>query len=126
MRPPRTGRGGFFRPAGAAPAGHFRTSVHASPLFAEAVRRCCAGWTRRSAGPTARPGRRRRRPGRAAGRRGGRRPATRRRLRPLAVEVAAARRRADDRRVDVAELPPVSGLLVANEWLDDVPLDVSS
>ena len=25
---------------------------------------------------------------------------------------------------DVAELPPVTGLLVANEWLDDVPLDV--
>ena len=38
---------------GSAPAEHFRTSVHASPLYAGAVAdACCAGWTRRSGTPT--------------------------------------------------------------------------
>ena len=34
-----TASGGFFRRPDSAPSQHFRTSVHASPLFAEAVRR---------------------------------------------------------------------------------------
>ena len=85
---------------------------------------CCAGWTRRSAGPTrstwstwapaaasccARWRPRTGRPAPAAAARGRGRP-------------PARRRRGTVR--DVAELPPVTGLLVANEWLDDVPLDV--
>ncbi|MCF2529328.1 SAM-dependent methyltransferase [Yinghuangia soli] len=108
------GTGGFYlRPEG--PAGHFRTSVHASPLFAGALARLA----------------------RAAG------------LRTV-VDMGAGRgellvalRRADPalelHGVDVAArpeaLPPSIGwsaeipagraaLLVANEWLDNVPVDV--
>ncbi|WP_436774228.1 SAM-dependent methyltransferase [Yinghuangia sp. YIM S09857] len=108
------GSGGFYlRPEG--PAGHFRTSVHASPLFAGAL-----AWLARAAG-----------------------------LRTV-VDVGAGRgellvalRRIDPalalHGVDVAArpeaLPPsigwsaevpgdVSALLVANEWLDNVPVDV--
>ncbi|MDI2128005.1 SAM-dependent methyltransferase [Yinghuangia seranimata] len=109
------GAGGFYlRPEG--PAGHFRTSVHASPLFAVALARLA----------------------RAAG------------LRRV-VDVGAGRgellvalRRHDPalalHGVDVAArpeaLPPSIGwgtevpedepaLLVANEWLDNVPVDVA-
>ncbi|WTW95751.1 SAM-dependent methyltransferase [Streptomycetaceae bacterium NBC_01309] len=108
------GTGGFYlRPEG--PAGHFRTSVHASPLFAGALARLA-----REAGLTA------------------------------VVDVGAGRGellvallRIDPslalHGVDVAarpeSLPPsigwspevpgdVSALLVANEWLDNVPVDV--
>jgi SAM-dependent MidA family methyltransferase len=107
----------------AAPAGHFRTSVHASLLFAGAVatllRRVDAGLGHPDpldlvdvgagegellAGVAA-----------AAG--------LGERLRLTAVELRPV---PGVRTVpDVAELPPVTGLLVANEWLDDLPLDVA-
>ena len=71
------GPGGFYA-RGEAPAAHFRTSVHASPLFAGAVLGAAApgGRGARPARPAG-PGRRRRRPGRAAGRRGWPRPTRR-------------------------------------------------
>jgi SAM-dependent MidA family methyltransferase len=112
------GPGGFYRAAGdgdRGPAGHFRTSVHASSLFAEALLRLagdCGLTTVVDVG---------------AGR--GELLATLRGLDPalrlVAVEVA-------DRPGDLpagidwlAELPPTDGaLVVANEWLDNVPLDV--
>lgn len=112
------GPDGFYRAAGdgdPGPAGHFRTSVHASPRFAEALLRLtrdCGLTTVVDVG---------------AGR--GELLATLRRLDPalrlVAVEVA-------DRPGDLpagidwlAELPPTEGaLVVANEWLDNVPLDV--
>jgi len=111
------GPGGFYRAGGGGPgpAGHFRTSVHASPLFAEALLRLarrCGLTTVVDVG---------------AGR--GELLAVLRRLDPTlrltAVEVAD---RPDDLPAGIdwlAELPPTEGaLVVANEWLDDVPLDV--
>jgi len=112
------GPGGFYRAAGGGgpgPAGHFRTSVHASPLFAEALLRLarrCGLTTVVDVG---------------AGR--GELLAVLRRLDPTlrltAVEVAD---RPDDLPAGIdwlTELPPTEGaLVVANEWLDDVPLDV--
>ena len=62
------GPGGFFV-AGAGPADHFRTSVHASPAFAAALLQPCrTGRRRPRPSATARRGRRRRWPGRAAAR----------------------------------------------------------
>ena len=131
------GLGGFFhRPEG--PAGHFRTSVHATPLFAAAVlellREVDAGLDH---------------PGRlnlvdvGAGRgelvsqvlaalaagEAGRDQDLAGRLRVTAVEVAGlaapAGPAAGPDVVWTGELPEdVTGLLMANEWLDDVPLDV--
>jgi SAM-dependent MidA family methyltransferase len=106
---------GFYRGSGPGPAGHFRTSVHASPLFAEALLRLarqCGLTTVVDVG---------------AGR--GELLLAMRRLDPgvglLAVEVAD---RPDGLPADVdwlAELPATEGaLVVANEWLDDVPLEV--
>jgi SAM-dependent MidA family methyltransferase len=101
------GRGGFYRRE--RPAAHFRTSVHASPLFAAAVTRLaaevdealgcpdpfdlvdvgCGGGELLAAVETSAP----------------------RRWRLTGVEV-------DD------DVPRWTGLLVANEWLDDVPCEV--
>ena len=117
----------IVRPEG--PAGHFRTSVHASPLFAAPWPGCCAGWTRRSGGPAelgfvdmgAGPGRTGdRRPGGAA-----RRVAAR--ARAYAVERADRPAGLDHRdRVAAPSRPAgVTGLLFANEWLDNVPVDVA-
>lgn len=119
-------RGFFRRPAG--PAAHFRTSVHASPLFATAVLRLVrevdaalghpprltlvdigAGHAELLLGVLAQLGEN---------------PLARR-LHPVAVELA-------DRPADVPDviewLPRVpkgiSGLIIANEWLDNVPCDV--
>ncbi|MFJ3790506.1 SAM-dependent methyltransferase [Kitasatospora sp. NPDC090091] len=117
--------GGFYRrPEG--PAGHFRTSVHASPLFARAVARLLrevdaalgrpeelafvdvgAGRGELTAGVLAEL------------------PAdVRDRLHPYAVELAD---RPDALPAEVLwtdEVPRgVTGLLFANEWLDNVPLD---
>ncbi|MFJ5230743.1 SAM-dependent methyltransferase [Kitasatospora sp. NPDC088391] len=119
--------GGFYRrPEG--PAGHFRTSVHASPRFAAAV-------TRLLAGVDAALGR----PARlhfvdlGAGR--GELTLTVRSLLP-----AELRDRVVLHAVDLADRPPglpadiawsaeppagVEGLLFANEWLDNVPLDLA-
>lgn len=120
------GPGGFYhRPEG--PAGHFRTSVHASPLYAGAVAELLrrvdaalghpaelvltdlgAGRGELVTGVLAHCP-----PGLAA------------RLRPYAVE-RAARPAGLDGRILWRDAPPegVTGLLFANEWLDNVPLDV--
>ncbi|WP_225845581.1 SAM-dependent methyltransferase [Streptomyces sp. HPF1205] len=120
------GPGGFFLRE--SPAAHFRTSVHASPLFAAAVARLllrvddalgrpgpldfvdmAAGRGELSAAVLAAVG-----PGPAA------------RLRVFAVE-RAPRPGGLDPRVTWTARPPagVRGLLLANEWLDNVPLDVA-
>jgi SAM-dependent MidA family methyltransferase len=124
------GPGGFYhRPAG--PGAHFRTSVHASPLFAAAVAELLARVDEAEGRPaelafvdlaaghgelatgvlaaTAAAD-----PERAA------------RLRCYAVE-RAARPAGLDPRVTWVTAPPrgVRGLLFANEWLDNVPLSVA-
>ncbi|MFH8726491.1 SAM-dependent methyltransferase [Streptomyces termitum] len=118
------GPGGFFlRPEG--PAGHFRTSVHASPLFAAAVARLLvetaeelgtgevdlvdvgAGRGELVAGVLAAV------------------PAGLR-VRAYAVERAARPAGLDARVEWTGRLPEgVRGLLFANEWLDNVPVDVA-
>ncbi|MFF3689850.1 SAM-dependent methyltransferase [Streptomyces sp. NPDC002187] len=118
------GPGGFYlRPEG--PAGHFRTSVHASPLFAAAVARLLvttaeslsldepafvdvgAGRGELVTGVLAALP-----PGFA--------------VRAYAVE-RAARPAGLDPRIEWTDAPPagVHGLLFANEWLDNVPVDVA-
>ncbi|MFG2883799.1 SAM-dependent methyltransferase [Streptomyces sp. NPDC048297] len=121
------GPDGFYRrPEG--PAGHFRTSVHASPLFAGAVARLLC------------------RVDEALGRPGaldfvdlgaGRGELVTGVLAALPADVAA---RARGYAVEIAGRPPglderitwltqppqaVTGLLFANEWLDNVPVDVA-
>ncbi|WP_432085109.1 MULTISPECIES: SAM-dependent methyltransferase [unclassified Streptomyces] len=119
------GPGGFYlRPEG--PAGHFRTSVHASPLFAGAVARLLgevaeelgtdgvdlvdvgAGRGELLAGVLAA----------TAG--------SGLAVRAYAVE-RAARPDGLDPRVEWTDRPPrgARGLLFANEWLDNVPVDVA-
>ncbi|CAM5692501.1 SAM-dependent methyltransferase OS=Streptomyces alboniger OX=132473 GN=CP975_19735 PE=4 SV=1 [Streptomyces alboniger] len=121
------GADGFYRrPEG--PAGHFRTSVHASPLYAAAVARLLcrldgvldhpdeiafvdmgAGRGELTAGVLAAL------------------PAeVEARVRAYAVE-RAERPPGLDPRVEWRAAPPagVTGLLFANEWLDNVPLDVA-
>ncbi|GHD96428.1 hypothetical protein GCM10010508_65020 [Streptomyces naganishii JCM 4654] len=121
------GPDGFYRrPEG--PAGHFRTSVHASPLFARAVARLlcrvdealgrpavldfvdmAAGRGELAAGVLAAL------PAGVAAR-----------ARVHAVEIAA-RPEGLDRRIEWRAVPPrgITGLLFANEWLDNVPLEVA-
>ncbi|MGK5679601.1 SAM-dependent methyltransferase [Actinoplanes sp. URMC 104] len=118
------GPGGFFVRAGQGPADHFRTSVHASPLFAGAllrlVERVDAALGRPRTFDLVDVG---------AGR--GELLAALRPLLPERVRLTA---------VEVAPRPPglpggiawrhdlpeaVTGLLVATEWLDNVPLDVT-
>ncbi|GAU68864.1 hypothetical protein SSP35_09_01070 [Streptomyces sp. NBRC 110611] len=122
--------GGFYtRPGGPGPAGHFRTSVHVSPLYAGAV----AGLLCRVDDALGRPGelalidvgagRGELLTGVLAAL-----PAeVVARLRPYAVERAARPEGLDPRIEWRAELPAVgsvTGLLFANEWLDNVPVDV--
>ncbi len=119
-------RGFYRRPEG--PAGHFRTSVHASPLFAGAV----AGLLRLVDEALAHPaelafvdlG-------------AGRGELVTAVLRALPAEVAsrargyaverAARPAGLGHRIEWLPEPPpgVTGLLFANEWLDNVPVDVA-
>ncbi|WP_445402081.1 SAM-dependent methyltransferase [Streptomyces sp. LE64] len=120
-------RGFYRRPEG--PAGHFRTSVHASPLFAGAVAGLLcrvdealghppelafvdlgAGRGELVAGVLAAL------PGEVAGR-----------TRAVAVE-RADRPDGLDHRIEWRTEPPPArrGLLFANEWLDNVPLDVAA
>ncbi|MFD3806239.1 SAM-dependent methyltransferase [Streptomyces sp. NPDC058611] len=123
------GPGGFYvRPGGPGPAGHFRTSVHASGLYAGAVARLLlrvdaalghppaldlvdvgAGRGELLAGVLAAL------PAKAAAR-----------VRPYAVE-RAERPPGLDPRIGWGAAPPerTTGLLFANEWLDNVPLDVA-
>ncbi|MGP8300021.1 SAM-dependent methyltransferase [Streptomyces inhibens] len=121
---------GFYtRPQGPGPAGHFRTSVHVSPLYAGAVATLLcrvdaalghpdeltlvdvgAGRGELLTGVLAAL------PDEVGAR-----------LRPYAVERAARPQGLDPRIGWLAELPApgsVTGLLFANEWLDNVPVDV--
>ncbi|MEU8872783.1 SAM-dependent methyltransferase [Streptomyces javensis] len=124
------GAGGFFRrPEG--PAGHFRTSVHASPLFARAVAELLCRVDEALGRPAevalvdlgAGRGELLTRvlalaPGLPHG--------LGRRLRPYAVE-RAERPAGLDGRIGWLDAPPegCTGLLFANEWLDNVPVDVA-
>ncbi len=123
------GPDGFYRrPDGPGPAGHFRTSVHASPLYATAVARLLtrvdaalghpAELTLVDMGA-----------GRGellTGVRAALDPAVRERLRAHAVERAARPAGLDPAVAWSAEPPAgVTGLLFANEWLDNVPVDVA-
>ncbi|WP_411083923.1 SAM-dependent methyltransferase [Streptomyces sp. cmx-18-6] len=119
---------GFYRspvrsPEG--PAGHFRTSVHASPLFARAVARLLA----RTAGELGAgtvalvdvgAGRGELLTGVLAAAPQGLE------VIPYGVEVAARPPGLDPRIVWCSEPPRgVTGLLFANEWLDNVPVEVA-
>ncbi|MEV0180667.1 SAM-dependent methyltransferase [Streptomyces sp. NPDC050625] len=121
------GPGGFYRrPEG--PAGHFRTSVHASPLFAGAV----AGLLCRVDEALGRPGtldfvdmgagRGELVSGVLAAL-----PAdVAARARGYAVEVADRPEDLDGRIIWLSEPPEgITGLLFANEWLDNVPVEVA-
>ncbi|MFB6441073.1 SAM-dependent methyltransferase [Streptomyces sp. NPDC056411] len=122
---------GFYtRPGGPGPSGHFRTSVHVSPLYAGAV----AALLCRVDEALGRPeelalvdvgagrgelltGVLGALPGEVAAR-----------LRPYAVERAARPEGLDGRIGWLDELPApgsLTGLLFANEWLDNVPVDVA-
>ncbi|MFD7323728.1 SAM-dependent methyltransferase [Streptomyces sp. NPDC059875] len=118
------GPGGFFlRPEG--PAGHFRTSVHASPLFAGAVTRLLTGvaeelGTDELAFVDMGAGRGELVTGVLAA------APTGLSVRAYGVE-RAARPAGLDPRVEWTDRVPegVRGLLFANEWLDNVPVDVA-
>ncbi|WP_415924840.1 SAM-dependent methyltransferase [Streptomyces sp. AK04-3B] len=118
---------GFYRrPEG--PAGHFRTSVHASPLFAEAVARLLCRVDEALGRPESLDF-----VDMAAGR--GELVAAvlaalpagvLSRTRACAVEIAD-RPEGLARRIEWLREPPsaVTGLLFANEWLDNVPVEVA-
>nr|WP_257019311.1 SAM-dependent methyltransferase [Streptomyces sp. TLI_235] len=121
------GADGFYRgPEG--PAGHFRTSVHASPLFAGAVARLLAE-TDEALGRPAELALVDVGAGRGellAGVLAALDPGLAARVRPYAVELAdrPAGLPAAVRWTDT--LPTgLTGLLFANEWLDNVPLDIA-
>ncbi|WP_051430250.1 SAM-dependent methyltransferase [Streptomyces roseochromogenus] len=121
------GPGGFYRrPEG--PAAHFRTSVHASPLFAQAVARLLCRVDEALGRPSALDfvdmgaGRGELVTGVLAAL-----PAdVSARTRAYAVELAD-RPAGLDERITWQDTPPaaVTGLLFANEWLDNVPVDVA-
>jgi SAM-dependent MidA family methyltransferase len=121
------GPGGFYRrPEG--PAGHFRTSVHASPLFAAAVARLLERVDEALGRPAAldfvdmAAGRGELVAGVLAALPVG----VAARTRAYAVEIAARPPGLDPRVVWLAEPPrTVTGLLFANEWLDNVPVEVA-
>jgi SAM-dependent MidA family methyltransferase len=121
------GPGGFYRrPEG--PAGHFRTSVHASPLFAGAVARLLCRVDEALGRPATldfvdmAAGRGELVTGVLAALPAG----VAVRARAYAVEVAE-RPSGLDHRIEWLPEPPrgVSGLLFANEWLDNVPVEVA-
>ncbi|EFL33895.1 conserved hypothetical protein [Streptomyces viridochromogenes DSM 40736] len=120
------GPGGFYRRA-EGPAGHFRTSVHASSLFAGAVARLLC----RVDEALGRPGAldfvdmAAGRGELAAGVLDALPADVAARTRAYAVEVAA-RPEGLDHRIEWRDTPPKgsNGLLFANEWLDNVPVDV--
>ncbi|WP_395572921.1 SAM-dependent methyltransferase [Streptomyces sp. BK79] len=121
------GPAGFYRgPEG--PAGHFRTSVHASPLFAGAVARLLCRLDAALGRPASlafvdmAAGRGELVTGVLAAL-----PAdVAARTRAYAVEVAGRPEGLDPRIEWLAEPPRgVTGLLFANEWLDNVPVDVA-
>ncbi|GLI03503.1 hypothetical protein Pa4123_87810 [Phytohabitans aurantiacus] len=117
---------GFFT-SGAGPAAHFRTSVHASPLFVSAVLRLITHLDEALGHPDqldvvdVGAGRGELLTALAAAAP----PALRDRLRLTAVEKAARPPDLPDG-IGWRSEPPtgVTGLLIATEWLDNVPLDV--
>lgn len=121
------GPDGFYRrPEG--PAGHFRTSVHASPLFAEAVARLLCRVDEALGRPETldfvdmAAGRGELVTGVLAAL-----PAdVVARTRAYAVEIAD-RPAGLDHRIEWSAEPPrgITGLLFANEWLDNVPVEVA-
>ncbi|MEU9554819.1 SAM-dependent methyltransferase [Streptomyces fumanus] len=121
------GPGGFYRgPAG--PAAHFRTSVHASPLFAEAVARLLCRVDEALGRPAEldfvdmAAGRGELVTGVLAALPAG----VRARVRGYAVELADRPECLDPRVLWRAEPPRgITGLLFANEWLDNVPVEVA-
>ncbi|MCN9241724.1 SAM-dependent methyltransferase [Streptomyces sp. RY43-2] len=121
------GADGFYRrPEG--PAGHFRTSVHASPLFAAAVARLMCRLDEALGRPAGLDfvdmgaGRGEL----ATGVLGALPPDVGARVRVHAVEIAD-RPEGLDPRIAWRDAPPerITGLLVANEWLDNVPVEVA-
>ncbi|MFE7898246.1 SAM-dependent methyltransferase [Streptomyces sp. NPDC057424] len=120
---------GFYRRAGAeGPAGHFRTSVHASPLFAGAVALLLCRVDEALGRPEVldfvdmAAGR-----GELTGGVLAALPAdVAARTRAYAVEIAE-RPAGLDHRIEWLAGPPegTTGLLFANEWLDNVPVDVA-
>jgi len=121
------GPSGFYRrPEG--PAGHFRTSVHASPLFAQAVARLLCRVDEALGHPASLA---------FVDLAAGRGELVTGVLTALPAEVASRARgyaveRADrpaglDHRIEWLAEPPegITGLLFANEWLDNVPVDVA-
>ncbi|WP_155058114.1 SAM-dependent methyltransferase [Streptomyces blattellae] len=121
------GPDGFYRrPEG--PAGHFRTSVHASPLFAGAVARLLCLVDEALGGPESLgfvdmgAGRGELVSGVLAALPAG----VAARTRACAVEVAD-RPAGLDHRIEWVSAPPqgTAGLLFANEWLDNVPVEVA-
>lgn len=121
------GPGGFYhRPEG--PAGHFRTSVHASPLFAGAVARLLGRVDEALGRPRALD---------FVDMAAGRGELVTGVLAALPADLAARTRayaveRADrpaglDHRIEWLTEPPrgITGLLFANEWLDNVPVEIA-
>jgi SAM-dependent MidA family methyltransferase len=118
------GTTGFYRRE--RPSAHFRTSVHASPLFAQAI----AGLAARVDAALGHPdrfdlvdvgaGRGELLAGVAAAVPEG----LRARLRLVGVEVAGRPGGLPAGTEWTDAVPPLAGLLVANEWLDNVPVDV--
>jgi SAM-dependent MidA family methyltransferase len=120
------GEGGFYR-RGERPAAHFRTSVHASPHYADAIARLLVQVDEALGRPPrldlvdigAGCGELITRISETAA------PALAGRLNPVAVEVAPRPPSVPGRIAWRASLPDaITGLVVANEWLDNVPLDV--
>ncbi|KOX01228.1 hypothetical protein ADK65_10915 [Streptomyces sp. NRRL B-1140] len=118
--------GGFYRRA-EGPAGHFRTSVHASPLFAGAVARLLCRVDEALGRPAEldfvdmAAGR-----GELTGGVLAALPAdVAARTRAYAVEIAGPPAGLDHR-IEWLDAPPegATGLLFANEWLDNVPVEV--
>ena len=109
------GDGGFYRRTDGRPRDHFRTSVHASPLFAGAVLTLL-----RSAGLTTVTDM-----GAGSGELLVALHAADPSLRLVGVDVAA-RPVGLPVKIDWSHEPPVGleGLVIANEWLDNVPVDV--
>jgi SAM-dependent MidA family methyltransferase len=110
------GDGGFYRRTGG-PAAHFRTSVHASPLFAEALLRLARTTGLRTVVDIGSGG------GELLAQLHEWDPG----LRLVGVDVVD---RPDDLPAGIEWWPAVpevdGGLLVANEWLDNVPVDVAA
>ncbi|MFJ8194887.1 SAM-dependent methyltransferase [Streptomyces sp. NPDC096094] len=123
------GPAGFYRGSDEGPAGHFRTSVHASPLFAGAVARLLCRVDAALGRPASLDF-----VDMAAGRGelvtgvlAALPEDVAARTRAYAVELAG-RPEGLDHRIEWLAEPPgggVTGLLFANEWLDNVPVEVA-